>query len=65
MVAEGDLRAACHLADYALEAAPDDSELAHRVADIYETRAKGETCLMAVNLYSSAAAYAREGRAFV
>jgi hypothetical protein len=60
----GDLRAACHLADYALEAAPEDAELAHRVADIYERRAKGETSLMAVNLFASAAAYAREGRPF-
>lgn len=64
LVAEGDLRAACHLADYALEAAPEDAELAHRVAEIYEERAKAETSLMAVNLYSSAAAYAREGRPF-
>ncbi|MCX4246300.1 alkyl sulfatase dimerization domain-containing protein [Paraliomyxa miuraensis] len=64
LVAEGDLRTACHLADYALEAAPDDAELAHRVAAIYERRAKGETSLMAINLFSSAAAYAREGRAF-
>lgn len=64
LVAEGDLRAACHLADYALEAAPDDHELAHRVADIYERRAAEETSLMVINLFSSAAAYAREGRAF-
>jgi hypothetical protein len=34
------------------------------VADVYERRAKGETSLMAVNLYCSAAAYAREGRPF-
>jgi glyoxylase-like metal-dependent hydrolase (beta-lactamase superfamily II) len=64
LVAVGDLRTACHLADYALEAAPEDGELAHRVAEIYERRAKSETSLMAINLYSSAAAYAREGRPF-
>ncbi|MCH9687267.1 MAG: MBL fold metallo-hydrolase [Deltaproteobacteria bacterium] len=64
LVSKGDLRAACHLADYALEAAPDDSDVAHRVADIYEQRAKSETSLMAINLFSSAAAYAREGRPF-
>lgn len=61
---EGDLRTACHLADYALEAAPEDPELAHRVATIYERRSQGETSLMAINLYSSAAAYARAGRPF-
>jgi glyoxylase-like metal-dependent hydrolase (beta-lactamase superfamily II) len=64
LVRDGDLRAACHLADYALEAAPQDRELAHRVAEIYERRARSETSLMAINLFSSAAAYAREGRAF-
>jgi len=64
LVKKGDLRTACHLADYALEAAPEDAELSHRVAEIYEQRAKEETSLMAINLFSSAAAYAREGRAF-
>lgn len=64
LVAEGDLRAACHLADYALEAAPEDRELGYRVAEVYERRAKSETSLMAINLFSSAAAYARAGRAF-
>ena len=65
LVEQGDLRTACHLADYALEAAPHDRELGHRVAEIYERRARAETSLMAINLYGSAAAYAREGRAFV
>ena len=60
----GDFRTACHLADYALEAAPDDELVGHRVAEIYEARAKQETSLMAINLFSSAAAYAREGRPF-
>jgi glyoxylase-like metal-dependent hydrolase (beta-lactamase superfamily II) len=60
----GDLRTACHLADYALEAAPDDDDVSSRVADIYEARARSETSLMAVNLYASAAAYARERRPF-
>ncbi len=64
LVKQDDLRAACHLADYALEAAPEDTDLAQRVAAIYEQRAKGETSLMAINLFSSAAAYAREGRPF-
>lgn len=60
----GDLRTACHLADYALEAAPDDGELGHRVAAIYDRRAGAETSLMAINLFASAAAYAREGRPY-
>jgi glyoxylase-like metal-dependent hydrolase (beta-lactamase superfamily II) len=61
---KGDLRLACHLADYALEAAPADRHIQDVVARIYEQRAASETSLMAVNLFRSAAAYARAGRAF-
>ncbi len=61
---DGDMRAACHLADLALEAAPADEGIKHAVAALYERRAAAETSLMAINLYRSAAAYAREGRAF-
>ncbi len=60
----GDTRLACHLADYALEASPDDAEVQVGVAAIYKLRADGETSLMAINLFHSAAAYAREGRPF-
>lgn len=60
----GDLRVACHLADYALEAAPDDAAIQAGVAEIYERRALDETSLMAINLYRSAAAYARAGRPY-
>ena len=60
----GDLRLACHLADYALEAAPADAAVQRAVAELYETRAAGETSLMARNLFRSAAAYAREGRPY-
>ncbi|MFO7591283.1 MAG: alkyl sulfatase dimerization domain-containing protein [Acidimicrobiia bacterium] len=60
----GDLRVACHLADYALEAAPDDAAIQAGVAEIYERRASEETSLMAINLYRSAAAYARAGRPY-
>lgn len=60
----GDLRTACHLADYALEAEPEDDDVSARVAALYETRARAETSLMAVNLFASAAAYARERRPF-
>ena len=60
----GDLRVACHLADYALEAAPDDAAVQAGVADLYDQRAAAETSLMAINLYRSAAAYARAGRPY-
>ena len=64
LAAAGDLPLASHLADYALEAAPDDATVCRAVAALYERRAQAETSLMAVNLFRSAAAYAREGRAF-
>lgn len=64
IAAAGDLRLACHLADYALEAAPGDPAIRDGVAALYEGRAEGETSLMARNIFRSAAAYAREGRAF-
>jgi glyoxylase-like metal-dependent hydrolase (beta-lactamase superfamily II) len=60
----GDLALACHLADYALEATPDDAAVQDAVAALYERRAERETSLMAINLYRSAAAYAREGRPY-
>ncbi len=60
----GDLRLACHLADYALEAAPADKAVCNGVAALYERRAARETSLMARNIFRSAAAYARDGRAF-
>jgi len=63
-VAATDLPLACHLADYALEAQPDDPQVRRMVAALYEQRAAAETSLMARNLFRSAAAYAREGRPF-
>jgi alkyl sulfatase BDS1-like metallo-beta-lactamase superfamily hydrolase len=65
MAKTGDLRLACHLADYALEAAPGEARVNDIVARIYEQRAASETSLMAIDLYRSAAAYARAGRPFV
>ncbi|CAB4920928.1 unannotated protein [freshwater metagenome] len=64
-VALGDLVMASHFADYALEAAPSDPAVGQAVAEIYDARAAKETSLMAINLFRSAAAYAREGRPFV
>jgi alkyl sulfatase BDS1-like metallo-beta-lactamase superfamily hydrolase len=60
----GDLRLAAHLADYALEAAPEDASVQQAVSALYERRASAESSLMAINLFNSAAAYAREGRPF-
>jgi alkyl sulfatase BDS1-like metallo-beta-lactamase superfamily hydrolase len=60
----GDLRLACHLADFALEADPENPVVGSAVADLYERRAAAEPSLMGVNLFRSAAAYAREGRPF-
>jgi glyoxylase-like metal-dependent hydrolase (beta-lactamase superfamily II) len=64
LAAKGELRAACHLADYALEAAPADKDVQAKVAAIYEKRAESETSLMAINIFNSAAAYARAGRPY-
>jgi glyoxylase-like metal-dependent hydrolase (beta-lactamase superfamily II) len=60
----GDARLASHLADFALEAAPDDGEVSSRVAELYRARAEAESSLMASNLFASAAEYARQGRPF-
>ncbi len=64
-LAASDVRLACHLADYALEAEPEDAEVQRVVAAIYRQRASAETSLMAINLYRAAASYAERGRAFV
>ena len=64
IAAAGELRLACHLADFALEAAPSDKEVQAKVAAIYDERAGGEVSLMAINIFNSAAAYARAGRSF-
>ncbi|QUI34690.1 alkyl sulfatase dimerization domain-containing protein [Streptomyces alfalfae] len=47
---------ACHLADYVMEAAPDDSAIVEAVAALYTERGARESSLMATNLYRSAAA---------
>ncbi|MFB6171169.1 MAG: alkyl sulfatase dimerization domain-containing protein [Haloarculaceae archaeon] len=61
---DGGHRLAGHLADYALEAAPDDDAVQEAVVEVYEARAEDATSLMAANLYHSAAAYAEDGRPF-
>jgi glyoxylase-like metal-dependent hydrolase (beta-lactamase superfamily II) len=61
---EGELRLACHLADYALEAEPSNARVQKGVAALYERRADGEAGLMSENLFRSASAYAMKGRPF-
>jgi len=61
---EGQFRLACHLADFALEAAPGDEAVRTSVAAVYDARAETEESLMAINIFNSAAAYARAGRPF-
>ncbi|MBV8979230.1 MAG: MBL fold metallo-hydrolase [Alphaproteobacteria bacterium] len=62
--AQGQMRLAAHLADYALEAAPENATVQQQVAEIYERCAAQETSLMSVNIFRSAAAYARAGRPY-
>lgn len=50
----GDLRLACHLADFAGWAAPDDPDV-HRVrSEVYELRRKNESSLMAKGIFKGA-----------
>ena len=55
LAASGDLRLACHLADFAGWAAPDDPEIHHLRADIYEVRRKSEASLMSKGIFKGAA----------
>ena len=64
LAVSGELRVACHLADFALEAASQDPQVQVKVAAVYEARAATETSLMTINIFNSAAAYARAGRPF-
>lgn len=52
---EGDLRLACHLADFAGWAAPDDRAIHGARAEIYIARRKTETSLMAKGIFLGAA----------
>ena len=55
LAAEGDLRLACHLAELAAQAAPDDAA-AHRArAEVYTERRRRELSLMAKGIYGDAA----------
>lgn len=52
---DGDLRLACHLADFAAWAAPDNAAIHERRAQIYRLRRDAETSLMAKGIFMAAA----------
>jgi alkyl sulfatase BDS1-like metallo-beta-lactamase superfamily hydrolase len=54
LAAAGELRLACHLADFAGWAAPDEPEIHQMRAEIYETRRKSETSLMSKGIFKGA-----------
>ena len=58
----GDMRLACHLADFAGWAAPDDPDVHAARAEIYEARRKSESSLMAKGIFKGAS---RESQAVV
>jgi len=60
LVAEGNLRLAGHLADYAAYAAPDDEAVHRARAEVYEARVAAEPSLMAKGVFGAAA---RDSRA--
>jgi alkyl sulfatase BDS1-like metallo-beta-lactamase superfamily hydrolase len=62
LAASGDLRLACHLADFAGWAAPDEPNIHRDRAEIYETRRKSESSLMAKGIFKGAS---RESEAVI
>ncbi|MBJ7368752.1 MAG: MBL fold metallo-hydrolase [Ilumatobacteraceae bacterium] len=54
LAVSGDLRLACHLADFAGWAAPDDPEIHHMRADVYDARRKSEASLMSKGIFKGA-----------
>ncbi|ADQ69072.1 alkyl sulfatase-like hydrolase [Halogeometricum borinquense DSM 11551] len=64
LIDEGDERLACHLADYALEADPENEAVQTAVANVYEARAEATEDMMSANIFASSVKYANEGRPF-
>jgi alkyl sulfatase BDS1-like metallo-beta-lactamase superfamily hydrolase len=62
LAASGDLRLACHLADFAGWAAPEEPNIHRDRAEIYETRRKSESSLMAKGIFKGAS---RESEAVI
>jgi alkyl sulfatase BDS1-like metallo-beta-lactamase superfamily hydrolase len=55
LAATGNFRLACHLAEFALRAAPDDAHIAAARGRVYQQRAARERSLMARSIYLAAA----------
>jgi len=60
LMVSGDIRLACHLADFAGWAAPEDAAIHANRATIYEQRRKSELSLMSKGIFKGAA---RESKA--
>jgi len=60
LVAEGDLKLACHLIELAVASDPDSVTLHGIRAEIYEARRAAEQSLMSIGIFSAAAAESRE-----
>ena len=58
-VAEDDPRLACHLAEFAVQAEPDDKAIHHLRAQVYQIRRNGETSLMSKGIFGTAANQSR------
>jgi alkyl sulfatase BDS1-like metallo-beta-lactamase superfamily hydrolase len=54
-LADEDPRLACHLAEFAVQASPEDRDLHQIRAEVYQRRRAGETSLMAKGIFGSAA----------
>lgn len=62
LAAEGDLRLACHLVEFAVLADP-ESAVAHQArAEVYDARSAGQESSMARNILANAARSSRRGR---
>lgn len=53
-LAETDARLACHLAEFAAQAEPDNKAVHHLRAEVYQKRREGETSLMAKGIFGAA-----------
>jgi len=55
LLEQGDLKMACHLAEWAFLSSPDDDFVRKIASDVFTNRAKAETSTMAIGIYLSAA----------
>ncbi|MCA1727472.1 MAG: hypothetical protein LC722_07425 [Actinobacteria bacterium] len=60
LAADGELRLAGHLAEWALQAAPDDPDVRRAHAEVYDRRAAAERSTMARGVFAWAAEESRE-----